>query len=499
MPASTVDRGQRDDRLLSGLLGHFTDGERDGARAFGDRLVRAAGGPGPLPRFTVFVSYGGGKDSTYAVAFVRTVQLMLQAEHGATFRLRVANMRHAGVATAVMDNIDRVYRALDLLDDERAELLTIDHTVIRPFRVDLPLPDRVRELNRLDVLMNGHRSAGDGRPTFCNSCNLAVADFYGRAAWWRGGVDAIVTGDSRREQLLYSAWIMRLARTCGVDVAECRRMGFHGVLEALRGIGAAYFRELFGDDATAELAEREVDSGDRSAQPEFLSIYDLVSYRVEDHWDLLVDFLGFRFEELAFNFTESDCANPMLMAHLRGLRTEFVADRSYAAGITEYLALAESLMRAKQMPDDLVRLALDRYGSADRIAAQRTVAADFARDAFGLDEAALVAMVFSPFADGGRRLRPFLDRCHPGLSARAAELHAALRGDPAGDDAVGWLEAVSGLSIAQLRTLYRSPSVDFGRTDSVMSRVRAGDPHKVFVATVDVATGKPATELISGR
>ncbi|MFJ5631820.1 PqqD family protein [Streptomyces goshikiensis] len=481
------------------LAAFLSDTELKGIVAVGDRLVEAAGGSDRLPERRMMVAYGGGKDSTYVVAFVRAVQLHLQLTYGHTFLMRVANMRHAGVPLAVMENIHRVYDALGLLDDERAELLTIDHTEIRPFRVDLPLPQRLVDINRLDVLMNGHRSAGDGRPTFCNSCNLAVADFYGRAAWWQGGVDVIMTGDSRREQALYSAWILRLAKASGIDVDECRRMGFQGLLTALKGIGDTYFRELFGAGREDEVTVRSVSTGDRSLQPEFVSIYDMVSYRVHDHWDLIVDFLGFRFDDLAFSFTESDCANPTLMAHLRGLRAEYVESRTYEAGIGEYLELAETMMRKKEMPDNLIRLALSRYDSPAKQVERRELATSFARDVFGLSEAALTAMVFSPFTNEGARLEAFLGTCHPEMASRAGELHAVLRGDVSAGDAAEWLETVSALSLTDLRTLYRSALVDFGAPASMMSRVRAGDPHKAQVKTVDPGTGLPVLQLISGR
>lgn len=494
------DRRDRDRGLAERLNGYLSEREREAVATAGQRLVRAAGGPDRLPSYKVMVAYGGGKDSTYVVAFVRAVQLDLRLRLGATFALRVANMRHAGVPHAVMENIDRVYRALDMLDDEQAELLTVDHTQIRRFHRDLPLPDRLRQINRLDVLMNGHRAAGDGRPTFCNSCNLAVADFYGRAAWWDGGVRAVMTGDSSREQRLYSVWIMRLAAECGVDVAGARDFGFHGLLSALRDIGHAYVRELFGDDSAAELAEREIATGDRTLQPEFISIYDLVSYRVDDHWGLITDFLGFRFDDLAFSFTESDCANPLLMAHLRGLRAQYVACRGYADGITEYLHLARELMYRKEMPETLIRLVLERYDSPEKVQERRRAAAAFAEQAFGLGEDELVALVFSPFTDHGARLAAFVDRCHPHMSGDLDALHAALRGEQdAGSPAAPWLESVSGLPLRYLRRLYDSPLADFTRRDSVLARVRAGDPHKAEIDTVDPASGQPVTELISGR
>jgi hypothetical protein len=494
---STLQRS--DEELYRKLTAHLTEGERRAVEALADRVLTAAGGTAGLARHRIMVAYGGGKDSSYVVTFARATQLQLQLQHGRTFQLRVANMRHAGVPDAVMENIHRVYDALRLLEDPRAQLLTVDHDEIRPFRPGLPFSERARAVNRLDVLMSGHRSGGDGRPTFCNSCNLAVADFYGRVAWWDGGVHAIMTGDSRREQAMYTAWIMRLAAACDLDVADCRRRGFRGVLEALRGIGDAYFRELLGEDCADELAERRVSIGEGALDPTFLSIYDLVSYRVDDHWDLIVDFLGFRFDDLAFSFTESDCANPTLMAHLRGLRRESVDGGTYEEGIAEYLEMVEFLMRRKEMPPNLVQLALGRYDSPAKIAERRRIAEEFAIAAFGLDEDALAAMVHAPFAGRGVRLQEWLTRRHPERLPALGDLHRVLGGEDGDAPLVAWLEQTTGLSLAHLRQLYGSAPIDLEARNSIMAHVRAGDPHKAAIQMVDPVTGRATVQVISGR
>jgi 3'-phosphoadenosine 5'-phosphosulfate sulfotransferase (PAPS reductase)/FAD synthetase len=43
-----------------------------------------------LERNTVLIAYGGGKDSSYMLAFVRQVQLIIHRIYGHTFRMRVA-------------------------------------------------------------------------------------------------------------------------------------------------------------------------------------------------------------------------------------------------------------------------------------------------------------------------------------------------------------------------------------------------------------------------
>ncbi|RML58168.1 hypothetical protein APX70_03529, partial [Pseudomonas syringae pv. maculicola] len=95
---------------------------------------------------------------------------------------------------------------------------------------------------------------------------------------------------------------------------------------------------------------RPITCPDKATAPAFISIADLISCTADEHWNLLTEFLDFRFDDLAFSFSESDCANPVLMAHMRGLTAEYLQGRSYADGIAEYLELATSLMRRKQMP-----------------------------------------------------------------------------------------------------------------------------------------------------
>ncbi|REK85757.1 hypothetical protein DY245_36305 [Streptomyces inhibens] len=62
----------------------------EGAVRCAARLYDALPDKEQLVSNVVLVAYGGGKDSSYTLAFVRTMQLILSQEHGATFRMRVA-------------------------------------------------------------------------------------------------------------------------------------------------------------------------------------------------------------------------------------------------------------------------------------------------------------------------------------------------------------------------------------------------------------------------
>lgn len=493
-------------QVLQRLLGYFTRAERTALQLLIQRLIVAAGGIERVSSFKALVAFGGGKDSAYTLAFMRAAQLSIACRAPGTFNLRVATLRHVGITPAVMDNIHRTYSALFLYDDPRVEMLVYDNQYTQAFERDLPLSSAGREQNRSDMLIAGHLSAGDGRSTFCNSCYLNLADFLGRAASSGAGVDAVVSGDSRKEQKHYATWLARVAEG-GQGIGQQRTQGtvpwamqsLGGALRLVEGIGQAWHQELYGDDEEAAAPPRLMIHSGRSTIPAMISIADLVSCKVDEHWNLLTEFLGFRFDDLAFSFSESDCANPLLMAHMRGLKTQYLQQRSYADGIAEYLELATLLMRRKQMPARLIEQALAAYQGPERIEARRELAASFAQEGFGLNESQLVCMLFSPFVDEGRELEAFLRRCHPGMLVALPDLHKALQGSGAPEQVLQWLTDISGMSLKGLNNLYRKRRVDFSDTHSIIARIRASDPDKRRIQTVDPQTGQAGVEVVSGR
>ncbi|KTC09987.1 hypothetical protein AO390_22665 [Pseudomonas marginalis ICMP 11289] len=486
-------------QVLQRLLGYFSRAERTALQLLIQRLIVAAGGIERISTFKVLVAFGGGKDSAYTLAFVRAAQLSIACRAPGTFNLRVANRRHAGMTPAVMDNIDRSYGALFLYDDPRVEMLVFDNQYVQPFEPDLPFSSAGREQNRSDMLLAGHLSAGDARTTFCNSCYLGLAEFLGRASCWGKGVDALVSGDSRKEQKQYITWIMRLAQGTGQGAGRWKNQSANTVLRTLDHVGEAFYQELYGDEEGLNRVARPSGSAFRPSAPALIGIADLVSCNADEHWTLLTEFLGFRFDDLSFSFSESDCANPLLMAHMRGLTTQFLQDRSYAAGIAEYLTLAGSLMRAKQMPARLVEQALSAYEGQERIEARRDLAASFAQEGYGLNETQLICLLFSPFVNEGRGLEAFLRRCHPGMLIALPDLHKVLSGATAPDQVLHWLMDISGLTIEGLRSLYNRQRVDFNEDDSIIARIRAADPDKRRILTIDPATGESVVQILSGR
>ncbi|MEV6964454.1 hypothetical protein AB0M47_05005 [Hamadaea sp. NPDC051192] len=485
---------------LDGLRRYLPPGNLDAAVHAAARLDHVlsqvvTGRSGPA---RAMLAYGGGKDSSYMVAFVRLVQLTMWEQLGRRLQLRMVTNRHAGMPAAVMANIDRTYQALGLYDDPDAELLLVDDGTVSVFDKDLPLPRSVQERNRTDLLMTGHRCYGEGRPTFCNACNLSMVSSFAVGAEHDDGVDVVITGDSPREQGAYMAWVRRLARQLGVDAKSLR--DFASFVQTTDAIAERYYADIHGGviDGGAPLRQLRT--------PSFFSIYTDTAYESGDHWDLLTQFLGFVFDDLAFSFTESDCANPALMAHLRGLRAERIFGTGYPAGIGEYVEFATGLMRVKKFPPHLVEVMHARYATADGVRAMRRRMDGYALAAFGLTEAQLVCMAYSPFAGGGRHLETFLAAEAPDLTADAQVIHRLLSGaqDGVRPQVATRLTEISGLPLASLQTLYAARLAAASPAAAIHPRtpiglVLADDPHKGTVLTRYSPTARPAPGPISGR
>jgi hypothetical protein len=296
--------------------------------------------------------------------------------------------------------------------------------------------------------------------------------------------------------------VKRLARDSGRPAQRTGdASGFGSFLRSTDAIAGAYFGEIFGDGAAEDVASRGVAS-DVPPALRFFSIFDDTGYSSMHHWALLTDFLAFEFDELAFSFTESDCGNPTLMAHLRGLKCERVYDRGYGDGLDEYVAFATGLMRRKEFPDWLVAMVKQRYAGADAADRMREVANRFAAEAYDLTEEQLICMVHSPFAGKGERLEDYLSRERPHLLPRLGEIHDVLRGTGPGAGPVAELTAASGLDLNRLRSLYRSPTVALalgGGKGTILGAILDGDPHKETISTRHSPDGPIVTELLSGR
>ncbi len=457
-------------QVLQRLLGHLSIVQKTSLQLLMQRLIVAAGGIEYLGGYRVMVPYSGGKDSSHALAFLRAAQLSIAARAPDTFKLRVATFRHAGMTPAVIGNIQRTFDALFADDDPRVTVLMVDDSQVLPFDARAGLSTAATNANRLDVLMAGHLTAGEARPSFCNRCYLNLADFYRQVSTWDGGVDLVIDCERPGEQARYLAWGRRALRGAGLlDKGDIGHQ--EPLLQQLDRLGRAYYQQLHGDESSAgaPLAQPP-------GEPRFLSVYDLVHTSEPINSTLLNDFLGFRYDDLSFAFSESDCANPLLMAHMRGLRAQFQEGRDYRDGIDCYLQSAQVMMRRKHMSEALIEKALAAYHTEADRQQRRQLASDFAQQAYGLSEAQLVCLLFAPFVNEGQALESFLRCCHPGMLVALPYLHKVLKGRYAPEPVMQWLVDISGLPTEALQRLYRMQRVGDVDRSSLIACLRASDP-----------------------
>ncbi|GCE15833.1 PqqD family protein [Tengunoibacter tsumagoiensis] len=452
---------------------------------------------------TVFVAYGGGKDSSYIVCFVRLMQLILWQEERETFRLRIATNRHSGMPHSVLENIDRAYSALGLYHDPDVELFLIDGDEVRPFDLDLPLPLSIKVRNRLDILMTGHRCEGEARPTFCNACNLSMVHSFRVMLGYKAGIDVMITGDSKQELHAYTLWIRQIALK--LKLAHPPEDGsFRSFLNTVEDIEQKYYTHLYVDEQHKEPLPRRAPLK-FVREPFFFSVYRDTAYKVDDHWKILTDFLAFQFTEDAFNFTESDCGNPALMAHLRGLKIAHVYGRTYEEGIAEYLHFVIRLMEQKDFPPALIQQAQARYSSPAAIEVMKKKMDQYALDVFDLSEEQLVCMIYSPFVQRGKNLARYLEHEQPELYPLLEDIHLLLRDTTCPtvrqSSLVVRLQQLSHLELEQLRVLYgKNVSVKHTlHSEDPIAIILADDPHKAEIQTTHFPGGPSVTDVITGR
>lgn len=461
-------------QVLHRLLEQLSQGQRASLQLLIQRLLVAAGGLDQIGDFKVMLAYGGGKDSSFALACLRAAQLSIAARASATFELRVVTARHLGMSSVTIGNIERTYSALVMHDDSRVELLVLEDGCLQPFDARQALSARQQQAERYDTLVTGHLTAGQVRPMFCNRFYLGLADLYRQGMSWQGGVDALISADSLPERKRYLAWGRRMMREAGV--ASTRPISaYPGVfLQGLGQLRRQYVSEVLGrSDAPLRPLP-----GLRRA-PRLLDIADLVQPTGYSRSAQLLDLLGYRNDELALGFTHSACANPLLMTHLCGLRAQFVQGREYADGIHEHLQHVRAQMRRTSMPPILQAQAVEAWQGSERLAQRRALADGFAQQAYGVNESQWVCLLFAPFVEKGRGLEGFLAWCHPGMQMAAPFLHSALQGLPAAQPLVQWLEEVSGLPLATLQMLYQRDSEARAGALSLLARARDSDPERV--------------------
>ncbi len=502
-PSETPEHGRPPyAQLLDELKEWIGEAEVANAERFlEDLLERVAKKRLTVGTTTILIGYGGGKDSSWVVAFLRLVQLLCLESQGSTFKLRIVTMVHLGMPPAVLQNIDAVYRKLQLYGDAKATLKIFCYGHKSTFRKDYAIPKSARNMLRKDILLAGHRSRGNPRGTFCISCNLHTIN--AGLAYIDEKTDFLLTGDSPKELALYWRWLLDVFRKVGIRGSGAGNP-FSAAIDQLCRLNYKFYRDLLpeSDDSIIKRLPPAIANDD--IETSMLSIFGFTDYDCGSHWGFLTEYLGFQFSPEALNFTESDCRHPMLMAHLRGLTAE-LEGRTYAAGIREYLELTDHLMRKKQFPEALIEAMHRRYGSDEKIAEMRATANGYAWKILDATEGQLACLIQSPFTDKAQRLRQFLQERHPTLAGKADQLESVLQGQAADLETARLLKDLSGLDVQDLQKLYASVSVprylggqkqgDF--SGNLFKIFLNADPHKKEITYS--RNGKEVKEVVFGR
>jgi hypothetical protein len=331
-----------------------------------------------------------------------------------------------------------------------------------------------------------------------------IAHVVGLAVSYQGGVDVVITGDSHKELLMYTAWIRHIAAKLRLPKTP-KDGGFGSFLQTVDDITTFYFEDIYGKQAKEAVLASPFRAELLKREPLFFSIYADTAYKAGDHWDLLTRFLGFRFDDIAFSFTESDCANPALMAHLRGLKAEHVYDRSYTEGVVEYVHFATHLMEKKDFPRHLISSMESRYASNAAIAEMRDKMNHYAQEVLDLSENRIVCMLYSPFAQRGKNLSLYIQKEQPHLFRSLEQIHHLLAktGSQTQDERplARELTDLAHLDIEHLRTIYSSDLSLHGAQAQAtpIALILSKDPHKMLIHTSRSPDGPVISEIISGR
>ncbi len=446
-----------------------------------------------IKRTNILTCYGGGKDSTWALVFIRLVQLILKSACGGTFRLRIITMIHLGSTREVIYNINSIFSILKIFEDPDVEFPKIySYGQVCDFSLRYSIPAYVKKLLREDIIVAGHRTGGDPRLTFCGTCNLhMISAFISQLK----NIHFIITGDSSEEKESYYLWIQKTLRKLNIPLLQPADAPTNN-LKIISRLTEKFLLELFPRKDT----DKRLINPPHDIYPaiKFLPIFNFTGYSIKRHWKFFQDFLNFNFSEETLNFTESDCKHPALMAHLRGLKAE-LEGRYYEQGIKEYLELARFLMNKKEFHRDLIQKSLSRYSTPKKIRETRLKAERYA-SALGLTRQHLISIILSPICGKGVNLDKFLMTIDSPYRERRDAIHKFLQGQSNDEEIAHWLEFHTGLDKNLLRHLYRCNLFDPDKptdakcNNNILYLVDQNDPHKKRVTI-----NQKRREIISGR
>lgn len=398
----------------------------------------------------ILLGYGGGKDSSWALVFTRLTQLICRELLGATFRLQIITMVHLGAPKETLKNINLVFNKLGLLADKRVICKYFCYNSISNFSKNYKIQKFKKTLLREDILMAGHLSQGNPRPTFCYTCNLHMLSAF--ISQIKKDTHFIITGDSNNEIGNYKLWIKSILNKLNFN--SCSFLSILKKKDKIKNLWSCFFRGVLPSNLIKPQNRYPKFNINDLSSVSFLPVFNFTDYESKNYLSIFKKFLKFDFSKDALNFTESDCRHPLLMCHLHGIKTEIKGGR-YSRGINEYLKFVTSLMKNKGFTDELINKSLSKYNSSKNIIKMRKIAESYSLKSLGIAKNQLICMVYSPIVNRGARLEKYLKNTAPSYLKEKDKIRDYLSGKgKLESDIKKFLFLRTGLNDKQLKFLF---------------------------------------------
>ncbi|WP_460419220.1 hypothetical protein [Pseudomonas sp. microsymbiont 2] len=412
-------------QVLQRLLEHMTQAQRASVQLLVQRLLVIAGGQEYIGGFRVLVLHGGDQRSSHLLACLRAAQLSIAIRYAATFRLRVLVARLPTLDDATLAMHERCFGALFLHDDPRVELLRADGGQVGPFGARQAATPRQLSDAGNAWLLYGHLTGARPDALLGARAYLELAASLAQALGAQAGMDALVSAVPLVERHRLLAWGRRCLRHT-LEVAHTMAPHCANTLaESLEQLGQVLA------DPLGPPVPRSPDP--TTAALRIVTMEDLLHLEEGDPLDRM---LGRQDVDPCHGLGPAGLFDPLPLAHLHGMRAQFLEPSSYREGAQAFLTRLGQQIAWPQ-------------GQALRDEAQARFAS-----AYGVTEKQLTCLLFTPFEAAGSNLEHFVLRCHPGMRVALPYLHRALRGQPCPEPVSHWLVDTSGLELAQLRAIY---------------------------------------------
>lgn len=461
----------------------------------------------------ILLPFGGGKDSAWVLFYVRMLQYFSFKEFGDTFKLKVFILTHPGVTKGVYKNINSVFNSLKISKDSNVQVIAV---TLGNKEVELDVDsfdEETMNFYRIDTLLSSHKSQGNGRETFCNTCNLSIMNSITRQVM-KHDVDLVITGDSKKEIVQYMKWVNDTSKSFKLNELSKKEANWVGVFNKLSEINNNFFEEHLDVPKMSDTHPYFYPNLNKGkTQPKYFSIFKETNYEFWMHDKYITEVIGFELYSDGFNFSESDCGNPRIMLYLRGVYEEFVGG-GYISGVKNYLKLTTYLMNKKQFNDEMMDYNLNRYSTDYKILLEKEKIEGEAFNMFGILPLQWKCSVASPFTNNSKNLEKFLKWCLPheinNLVYYKTVIDAISKLDLKNIETASFSDldliidqtekakyeeiynkvlSISGLDVVSIRNLSKNKHLKTDKLELLLE----GDPHKIGV---DSANGEM---IISGR